>query len=376
MSILDFFKNMVNTSSKSKINTNRQNKREIKSIHDFSNAEIELLKYMDNKPLTFDIPAYWNEKVNDPKQFIELCISKKYVNDQNIEGSLMRLTIAELKKILDMYGLPKKGKKGDLVKTIKENLSLEQIKKYPDFKLYYSLSDELRTRIDNYLKEKEENFNKMFDDIVKFIKEGNIDAAIERYFNYERSLVFVPSSGPFFSEQQKRSFDIAFNELSYSDVVNTEEYINILKAVIIACMITGIDYMRKNIVVDYINNNTNEIFNCPKLKEYLMDTYNYLGDEFFAIDKNNPAAEAMLKIYIHTKSSEAMNKAVYYEVVESDDPYIIGIEILPPNNPDDMCKICKRKKKIYKKSEFDKLPKIPAHYGCRCSYLKKYKPLG
>lgn len=165
---------------------------------------------------------------------------------------------------------------------------------------------------------------------------------------------------------------MAFKHLEYSDVENTEAYKKVLRAIVVACMITSADSMRKNFAVECIRNITDEKFNCPELKYFLENSYCYLYEYLGNMRKGIGTEELMLKIYIHTKTFEASNKYVLYEVKNNKDSCIDGVQILSPNNLEDECKICKYDKKEYKLTELNELPRLPAHYGCRCLYLTKY----
>lgn len=356
-----------------------KNNRIINSVYDFSNAELEFLMRINKYPVKSSVDDYWYDKIKDLNSFIKLCISKGYVNNKDIKSSLEKLTVLELKELLKLNNLSKSGKKIDIINRIKENIPSSKIKEYSGFQMFYSVSDEVENRIGEYIQQKQRNFTDMFLDMVNFTKIGQIDNAVKRCLDYENNLVFLPrySTGEInkcsISKRQIQEFNMAFLHLEYSDVENTEAYKKVLRAIVVACMITSADSMRKNFAVECIRSITDEKFNCPELKYFLENSYCYLYKYLGNTRKDIDTEELMLKIYIHTKMFEASNKYVLYEAKNSKDSHIDGIQVLAPNTPEDKCKICKYDKKVYKLKELNKLPKLPAHYGCRCLYLIKYK---
>lgn len=149
-----------------------KNNHIINSVYDFSNAELEFLMRISKYPVKSSVDDYWYDKIKDLNSFIKLCISKGYVNNKDIKSSLERFTVLELKELLKLNNLPKSGKKIDIINRIIGNISSTKIKEYPKFQMFYSVSDEVKKRIDEYLEQKQRNFTDMFLDMVNFIKIG------------------------------------------------------------------------------------------------------------------------------------------------------------------------------------------------------------
>ena len=106
---------------------------------------------------------------------------------------------------------------------------------------------------------------------------------------------------------------------------------------------------------------TADIFNeaCNKIN-YPSDMFKYL------VDKEDVSELAFL--YVNTCTFRSINK--FYLIRAKSDPGIVGTEISACGD-DFTCSKCK--KMDGKRFSINKVPTIPFHWGCRCTYFDIFK---
>jgi hypothetical protein len=116
-------------------------------------------------------------------------------------------------------------------------------------------------------------------------------------------------------------------------------------------------------------------FSCPSLETFLR--HNPPGKLWFHFNPNRPQDRAAL--YAQTRCVEAAAAMRLNRLLEANVPTrrqggYQGIEILYAAGH--QCGICLESKRQYRWEEFDSLPKLPRHWGCRCMYVAWIAMLG
>lgn len=101
--------------------------------------EILLLSYLDKKNVNTYLPNYWSfEYKLDTPNVIKKLFTYEYLQYAPDEFVLSKCKVGELKDIILKNNLKAKGKKDDLIDTIKQNIS--DYPKYLTEKYYTQLS--------------------------------------------------------------------------------------------------------------------------------------------------------------------------------------------------------------------------------------------
>ena len=96
-----------------------------------SYLDAKALKYWDGKPTDFEIPAYYAESAfgRNVKPALRRLLDGSFLTTGDIQKSITRKTVPELKSILTEKGLKVSGKKDELIQRLMENLSSQELHK-------------------------------------------------------------------------------------------------------------------------------------------------------------------------------------------------------------------------------------------------------
>jgi hypothetical protein len=100
-------------------------------------------------------------------------------------------------------------------------------------------------------------------------------------------------------------------------------------------------------------------FRCPSLEEFLRSPQ----CEGYAAGFDADDAASRFDLYHDTKYMTALQAANLKQMLIDLDAG--GIEILPVEG----CSLCSKGKLVYNRSELSKMPRLPRHWGCHCTYL-------
>lgn len=331
-------------------------------------ADFEFMKYLNNKqPDDYIRNGNFKDVLGNIDNRVQYYIKWGTMKRAGAEEVIPSMTANELKSLLHEYEIKYKSniKKAELVELALQSVPKEHLIKIAQDKNRLVLTEKGRQLTDSYFERKEKERDSLIKGLYKYLDDGEFEKAEESVREYETKQVFPRGLNHDWSRPDKRCIERIkeIYKLEYSDLKNTPEFVNMLKAEIALCELLG-ENMRKT--SDRLLNRTVEDINCPSLEKYLHGEVE--GGMIKGLDVN---IKNLTFVYTHTKSFEASNNVELRELKNSIAKGIgEGIEILPPNN--DEYRDCHPKKMKYKKGELDKVPKLPRHYGCRCMYIMSF----
>lgn len=151
-----------------------------------NSIEKYFLQYLDSREVSNpNIAAYWTYEYNiNYKKLITKFILNGYIEISRTLG-LSYLKVVELKEILKRYNLPTTGRKKELVKSITENIPLEELQNI-DVEPHYSLTEKGHEIIKDLLPSATKNTD-LEDKCLQLISQQNFDAAYKEICLFEMS---------------------------------------------------------------------------------------------------------------------------------------------------------------------------------------------
>lgn len=380
MSLFKYLKNVCKPISKVEDDTKNKPNNKIKNpmvihyspiiVNGLNKYEIEYLKKLNGKKEEDILPDYWDvvlkNRANSKKNFLKNNLLEK----ANVKEMLKLSTVIQLKNILKENNIKVSGNKTELIDRILDNIDEKQIRLFFSEDLYV-LSDKGLSIIKEYkelLNKYELNYiSKMY----KFIKNEDYELALNEAWEYSNCIDIninaycnngLEKPKVFYNERFENIIR-EINILSLDDLDNTDEFKQLFKLAIKYSYISNNGYISNNDVVNFLNNFTEETLKCNSLEDFLQNHEIYLT-------KISPYKNTT-HLYLYTVNSIIHNNIELTKIKTNtgNRSYAKGIEILCANNIDDHCDICKNHNKKVTWNQLYKLPKLPAHYGCRCSYL-------
>lgn len=307
-SIYDIDESTINPIDRSKIfyETHLKNigKIEFKNIQfmkqrELSPEELSFLKYIENKTLN-NIAGYWTHEVNlninkTIKDFLSMNLVEFLIIPEN-------LTIPEIKELLDLKNLPKKGKKFELIFILKQNFSKNEI---DSFETYSNKRKFILTEIGKKLVENlppKITHNHIFD-------KKCLDAIMQRKFEtvyrdiclYENNKSAKRGIG---IDWQKEYISVGNNNLSSYNVINFEDYDNLFDHIFLDNDTANKLYISLIIYFDMLGKSN---FTDSILEFYVPNYYNESSEDLIKTACINVNKIYTSLVYTDFKRYEDMN---------------------------------------------------------------------
>lgn len=191
---------------------------------ELSPEELSFLKYLKNKRLN-NIAGYWTHQINlninkTIKDFLSMNLIEFLIIPEN-------LTIPEIKNILTSKNLSKKGKKSELINTIKEHFSKDEIDSFEIYnnKRKFILTDVGKKLIENLPPAITHNHifdKKCLDNLVQ----KNFSTAYKDICLYESN---KPAKRGIGIDWQEEYISMSNNNSSRYNMINFEKYNNLFE---------------------------------------------------------------------------------------------------------------------------------------------------
>lgn len=327
-------------------------------------AEKELLLKLSKSKIDDSLKMFWEPHLGSIEDRISNFIAEGLLEDSDIESKInSKYTVPQLKTLLDRCGAEYKPKdrKATLIGKLLSSVAQEDAEKMvADIKLYKA-TDKGQEIIKAYIEERDIQKRDMEKAVLERIEEGDIKGAYELIVDYDKKQVYSRKLDKLGIDidtwKTGRKVNLILNS-SYDDLpYNDEKRREIAENIALSEMLgEGI-----NKVADRLLRVTDGEFNCEPLELFLSE--NPQGGYASKMNPDKPKHVAAL--YAHTKMFEASNRAELENLLKKD--FVIGIKVLLADDQGD-CEICRTGSLIVNKSEVDKLPRLPRHWGCRCLY--------
>lgn len=339
-------------------------------IDGLNKYEIEYLRKLNGKKEDDILDEYWDIVLKDRSRVKKKIMNMDLLRLPTIEESLNLITVVNLKDILRRNNLKVSGKKNELIGRLLVNLNEKDIKLYLE-KNVYVISDKGLSIIKRYADELDKYKEEHILEMSRLIKNSKYEEAFHKdwdfssftdiYEDIRNNNEVIEKPKIFYSEEIKTIFR-EIDWLKLDDLDNTEEYKELFKDALRYSCISGNGYINASDVVSFLNILTEETFKSRKLEDFLQNNEVYLAK--LHAYKNH------INIYVYTIESLIRNNIELRELKTDTNnrSYVRGIEILGCNNYNS-CDICRNHKNKIAWNELHKLPVLPAHYGCRCSYI-------
>ena len=144
-----------------------------------NSVEKNFLKQIIGQPVKNpNVWGYWTYEYSiDFVQIMTKLISYGFLDIGSIENDLEKLTMTELKNVLDFFKLPKSGKKAELIDRIRSNTDITSLQNYfSDKPKIYLLTKKGRKALENLVDSATKN-TEFEDQCLELILLGDIDGA-------------------------------------------------------------------------------------------------------------------------------------------------------------------------------------------------------
>ncbi|HDR4897344.1 TPA: Rho termination factor N-terminal domain-containing protein [Bacillus cereus] len=353
-------------SSKSTRNKSNEHQKIIQySNNKLDNAHLEFLKYINKKDYT-KVPNYWCEYIGKIDATISELLHMKLLTKPNEIQLLETNTVKTLKELAKKNGIKgySKLKKSEIIETLLQNLSKEDIYQAHKNLTIYVLTPNGEKLVNDYQEQKNTERNQLIFRIAQCIEDNNLIAAAKAVIKYEQQQVFNRGLGIDWNtvepNQLLNTSSEIFN-LTFHDLDNTEEFKKLIKKHLIIGELLGEEIGK--ISNSFLAETTEEI-KCSSLESFLKNPHGGYASRM------NSSNNDKVELYLHYVLFKASNQKRLNNLlsVKAGD----GIEILKTESPEE-CSICGNVKSIYLWDEVEYIPKLPLHFGCRCLYIAYFK---
>ncbi|MED3396732.1 MULTISPECIES: Rho termination factor N-terminal domain-containing protein [Bacillus cereus group] len=328
-------------------------------------ARLEFLKYINKKDYT-NLPDYWCEHIGDIDATISKFRHMGLLTQPNKIQMLETNTVKTLKEIAKSNGIKgySKLKKAEVIDTLLQNISKEDIYQMHKDLTIYVLTPEGEKLVNDYKHKKDTERSELINHIGKCIEEKNLIKAAEAVIKYEQQQVFKRGLGIDWDTTEPNHLTNRCNEifnLNFLDLDNTEEFKSQIKKHLIIGELLGehIDEMTNR----FLDETTEEI-KCSSLDSFLKNPHGGYASRMKSSNNDK------VRLYCHYALFKATNQQKLNNLlsIRAGD----GIEILKAEEPEG-CSICGSVKDVYLWKEVKDIPKLPLHFGCRCMYVAHFK---
>lgn len=204
-----------------------------------------------------DIPQYWyyDYNIHYSKEIIKLIQNELLVIG---EKDLEKRTISELKPLLSNYGLSVTGKKDILVKRIRDNISIDDIRLFfNEEEQFFQATANGKSLINTYIESATKNLE-LEDKCIEYIIKEDYKKAYNCIFNYIQTTPNGIGKSYLFHEKFEQNFhEIMCNKKFFYTLSKDREIEAQIRAAIIFCNMYGLgqDNIRKLIKRIYRINN-------------------------------------------------------------------------------------------------------------------------
>lgn len=283
------------------------------------------------------------------------------------EGALEpKFRLADLKPLMEQYGLKKSGKKADLLARLVEAMAPEEAVALFANVRAFAPTPAGTAQINAYLARCEAEKSETERKILVALDRGDMQAAGDAAAAYAAAQVFPRGIGIDWSEGYPPPYLEEFSQMMADPQVALPYPADIKKKIaaqlVLAQMMgeDGLKWTRRVLEV------TGGAFECPDIDDFLHDP---VGGYASGIDRTNP--QEVADLYLHTLSFRASAMTSLKKLRTQRSLGLKGIEIL--NVRDQPCRVCDAGRHKFSFAQLADLPALPRHWGCRCLYAASWR---
>ena len=332
------------------------------NVKSLSIAQYEFLIRLQRQPIDSRMFDIWAPLVGNCEGTIAQFIKERFLQEASVAEKFdKKYRVVDLKPFLEQYNVKKKGKKDETIAALLAVMPpIEATNAVKDLRLY-SFTPMGQQSVDVYLEEKKKSQNAMESEVLAHLLRGDINAASRRISQYESHQLFPRGLGIDWSHgipesslmEARYLLNYPYQDLDINDNQRKE---------------IGARLALSNFLGEHVSDAgkrllevTNGTVPCAPLVEFLRNSP--CGGYASKMDLDKP--ENLAELYAHTRLFEASSLREIASLKAS--KVGKGIEILPVGN--DQCSMCNGGKFKYRWSEVSKMPILPRHWGCRCTYV-------
>jgi len=331
-------------------------------IKSLSKAQYEFLIRLQRQPVDTRMFDIWAPIVGNCENTTTRFIKEGFLEEASVAEKFdKKYRVVDLKPFLEQYNMKKKGKKAETIEALLAVMPPSEATNAVNDLRLYSFTPMGQQSIDDYLREKKKAKNAMESEATSYLIRGDIKAAGKRISQYESEQLFPRGIGIDWSHGMPESslmgarylLNYPYQDLDVSDGQRKE---------------IGTRLALSNLLGEHVSDAgkrlldvTNGTLPCAPLVEFLRNSP--CGGYASNMDPDKP--ENLAELYAHTRLFEASSLREIASLKAS--KVGKGIEILPVGN--DQCSICNGGKLKYRWSDVSKMPMLPRHWGCRCTYV-------
>ena len=323
-------------------------------------ARMALLSKLSRSIVDEGVRTYWNGVVGSVDEAVQLMLGDGTLVPASASEKLSKLhTVPQLKDMLRAAGGKPSGKKADIINALVAATPSTEHDRLVGEVEYYTVTAAGKEAMETFYAEMGTARTRVEEESYNLILAGDTKEAHATWLRFLRDydaeetsrlnalppeLVGVPSGATYMLD------DSLYGDLNHS----AEEKRAIRAGMVFASMIGG--SMRG---AELAFRHTAGEFRCPSLEEFLRSPQ----CESFAASYDADDPMSRFDLYHHTKSMAALQADNLKQLLA--DAGAEGVEILPVEG----CSLCNKGKLVYRRSELSKMPRLPRHWGCRCTYL-------
>ena len=323
-------------------------------------AEMEFLSRLSGQ-LVSELPDYWSALLGSRGRCVRRLRKNGLIEEAPVHSRLAsRMKVSELKDILQAHGLKQSGRKDELARRIAESVPAGEVRsKIPDGEAYVPTDDGTAV-IQRYKDEAANERAAMKETALRLLRQRNVRKAGKTIAKYESQQVFQRGMGVDWSkgmdsaslENARYLLDHPYADLQVDDACRGE----IGAILALHGMLGSSIILMGRALVDVCGGR----LRCQPLQEFLANPTGHM-----ATDRDPDSPRDIALLYAHTMWFRASSEAQLRGL--SSDHIGKGIEL--STIEDEPCQVCHKGKLKYRWSELDRLPRLPRHWGCRCTYL-------
>ncbi len=332
----------------------------IRAYRSLSLPQLELLRRIESSTVDVRMIQSWSRVGVPVEEEVAHFLRLDLIEEATLLRKLdIRFRVVDLKQLLVQRGVSPRGRKVELIDQLIGVLGAEAAKGLVDGMRFYSLTALGKRIVGLHTTNQQRIRNQLEKDVFARLNMGDVASAGALVAEYECRQLFARGLGIDWSrgypESELRSVMYLLS-MSYPDLVLHSDDRRVI----------GISLALSLLLGEGPSNAGRRLLNflggsidCPDLIRFLM--HEPCGGYARSLNPSSP--EDVAELYAHTKLGEALMMPRLREYVARGR----GIGIVPVRG--DHCPQCNTEPLEFARSEVDAVPKLPRHWGCRCTYV-------
>lgn len=261
-----------------------------------------------------------------------------------------RYLVKDLKAALQQHRVKPKGNKPALIQQVLDSFLPQEVASMTSGMTRYRATDAGAAHIESFKEWKKADRLATETQALSFLRARDVRRAAKVVSEYGSRQLLPSSVGDIEVEDARYLISLGYEDLAVSPQQRSE----VGARIALAPLFGYTDTWKQ--VLEVCGGD----IPCPALVTFLND--NPCG---IAARCDTSKPDILAQLYTHTKLGEAMCATRLRPMLSM--RVGKGIEIL--SVPQDPCLVCDRGKHKYRWSEIEQMPKLPRHWGCRCTHV-------